>query len=326
MTTYYYTQNQLKTIRTNVENHCKAAQFNDVETTNVRRDVRFFGVDLFTVNGKLLNKLHYNSDSKMLNLSSKDKDMAYFIKTFNKGIISKDLNYIISDNSEFYLAFYRYNFIIILDRINNHSTNKRCFNMDGDLLTKVKDTLYSNGELNREGEEYKATFKDTVITHLERKSSISTGTTGTTGTTDKVQPKEFQKTTGISTTPKPEDPKPRNTISQSEDPKASTITTQNKDPKGSSSTQSISNTPKVPNSPIETIVPSEPNSAISTNNGSAQKVDTLKVDSEERDKDKENLLHPQFKLLHINRLYEWSGAKKFLKLLIKVLPHPYKIV
>jgi hypothetical protein len=174
--TSYYTQDKLREINTNVENLCKATQFTKVETTNVRRDVRFFGVDLFIVNGKPFNqllynsdskKLHYNSDSKKLHLSS--KYMAYFIEMFNKGITCNDPNYLLSGNSEFYLAFYRYYFIIILDKINNHSTNKRCFNMDGDLLTEVKDTLSTDGELKREGLEYKAIFKDTVITHLERK-------------------------------------------------------------------------------------------------------------------------------------------------------------
>ena len=172
--TSYYTRNKLKMINANVENHCKAAQFNNVETTNVRRDVRLFGVDLFTVDGELLNKLFFNLDSKRLQISSdnkyKGKYMVNFIKKFNRGIICNDLNYSLSENSEFYLSPYRNKFIIVLDKNNNNlSVNKRCFNMDGELLTKVKDTLTSNGELNREGEKYKAIYKDTVIIHLERK-------------------------------------------------------------------------------------------------------------------------------------------------------------
>lgn len=175
--TTYYTRDKLKMININIENHCKAAQFTNVETTNVKRDVRYFGVDLFTVDGKLLNQLHYNSDIKMLHFTpkgkSKGKYMEDFIKIFNIGITCNDSNYLLSENSEFYLTPFRYGFIIILDKINNLSTVKRCFNMDGKLLTKVKDTLNPNGELNREGLEYTAVYKDTDITKIERNNSKS---------------------------------------------------------------------------------------------------------------------------------------------------------
>lgn len=175
--TNYYTRDKLKMINTNVENHCKDAHFTNIETTNVRRDVRYFGVDLFTVDGKLFNQIHYNSDSKTLHFTpkgkSKGKYMDDFIKIFNKGIKCNDSNYLLSENSEFYLTPFRYGFIIILDKINDLSTVKRCFNLEGILLTKVKDTLSSNGELNREGLEYTAVYKDTVLTKLERNNSKS---------------------------------------------------------------------------------------------------------------------------------------------------------
>src|SRR5436853_7463564 len=112
----------------------------------------------------------YRLDNKMLNLLSKgiDKDMSNFIKKFNRGIIAENPDYILNDNSVFFIAIYRgRKFIIILDKISNIKINKRCFNIKGDLLTKVQDTLSSNGDLNREGEEYKAIYKDSVIIHLE---------------------------------------------------------------------------------------------------------------------------------------------------------------
>jgi len=226
-TNYYYTRDKLKLIYENVDKYCKDAQFTPVERFNVRRDVRYFGVDLFTVNGELFKKLDYNLDSKMLHHTSKDKTrvnyMADFIEKFNKGITCKDPNYLLSENSEFYLNSYRTNFIIILDKINDLTTNKRCFNMEGDLLTKVQDTLNTKGELNREGLEYTAVYKETIINKLERNSSISSSDkeqSQTTDSVDKIQHKDLQQTTPVGRSiTLPEDSKVSISKSQSEDHK-----------------------------------------------------------------------------------------------------------
>lgn len=179
MTRYYihYTtftgvrsRNKLKIL--NLNEMALKAKFSKIEITNVKRDFKVFGVNLLTIDGKPLNITRSNSDGVILNISPSIKTMDIFISVFNKGILSKHHDYLLNNN-EFYLIKYRGDdFIVILDKINNLVINKRCFNKYGEFLTKVQDTLLSNGELNRDGEGYKAIYKETVITHLERKIKI----------------------------------------------------------------------------------------------------------------------------------------------------------
>jgi len=178
-------QSQYELINLDVVN--SKVRFTSEELTKVKRDFRYFSADLSKVNGEAIKVVRSKLDSKILDISSndKDKDLSVFIKKFNRNIISNNPDYLLNDNSEFFLLNYRGGFIIILDKINNVIANKRCFNKKGVLLTKVQDTLSSNGELNREGEEYKAVFIDTVIIHLERKIINEVTNTPTRSTNDK---------------------------------------------------------------------------------------------------------------------------------------------
>src|SRR6185436_5483043 len=151
------------------------AKFSKDEIATVNRDFKVFGLLFNNETLSALNTKRSDLDGKILNISPKFKGMTVFIESFNEGVLSNNPDYLLDNNSEFHLIKYRgRNFIIILDKINNLVTNKRCFNMSGVLFTKVKDTLstegelHREGELNKEGEEYKAIFKDTILTHLER--------------------------------------------------------------------------------------------------------------------------------------------------------------
>src|SRR5581483_7736934 len=154
MSTYSTTATTRK-IKKNITN--LAVLKNKEDVSEVKRDFRFFGCDLFTINSKPLNtKL---SDGKISSIShmNENDDIAIFIKMFNKGNESNKVNYYLNNDSEFYLTdYYNKKFVIILDKINNLSSNKRCFNMNCVLFAKVQDTLNPNGELKRDGEKYTA--------------------------------------------------------------------------------------------------------------------------------------------------------------------------
>lgn len=294
----------------------RKVRFSSEELTNVKRDFRFFSSELSNVYGEVFNMKVSGLDNKMLNILSAgtDKEMLNFIKKFNRGIISENPNYILNDQSVFFIALYRERkFIVILDKINNLKTNKRCFNIKGDILTKVQDTLSSNGELIRDGEKYKAIYKDSVIIHLERKvlsevtniptKSISISTKSTNNNQE-LPDANVQREPSVSNLQREQ------SVSNvsSEESGQSVKTKPN--------AYSVKSEPNVSGAPTEQVGPRE--SSVSNTAENANKPEkTL-----EKGKDNENV--SKFKLFYINWLYE--GAKKLFKEIIKVLPRPYNIV
>ena len=82
--------NKLRKQRSNLNVMLKKEGFSKDEITNVKRDFRFFGSGLLTINGKPLNVSRSEHDGKILRVSHNvdDSDIAIFVKRFNKGIES----------------------------------------------------------------------------------------------------------------------------------------------------------------------------------------------------------------------------------------------
>lgn len=158
---------------TNLSEVLTKAGLSKNEITVVKRDFKLFGIDLltFTSECRPLKLIRSKHNSEMLKFSHnalyKIINLLTFLDIFNEGIKENKVDYFFTDYSEFYLSEYLgRNFIIILDKIDNLTVNKRCFNMNGDLLTKVQDSLTSNGILNREGVNYTIKYRDNDIIHF----------------------------------------------------------------------------------------------------------------------------------------------------------------
>lgn len=152
--------------------------FSSVEIRNINRELNFFGVNLLYINGLSLNielkdgLINISQESLQSLNTQQENDVLNFIKVFNKGIKSNNPNYLLN-NTKFYLLNYRNkNLILTLDQIDDLRVNKKCFDLDGNLIVKVKDTLKSNGELSREDENSILIYKGTDIIFAEKKQKI----------------------------------------------------------------------------------------------------------------------------------------------------------
>jgi len=142
----------------------------DFDVTGFKRELDLFGNNLFNIKGAPLNAKIINGKLVISNTFDLE-NLDMFLDRFNENIT--DINYRINELSEFFLV-YRNNraYIIILDRLSLNIVEKRSFNFYGNFLSKIKDTINSEGELIREDRNTTIVLKNDTIISLERKISF----------------------------------------------------------------------------------------------------------------------------------------------------------
>lgn len=106
----------------------------------VSRDFKLFGDVWAPIKGHIL-KVSVFGDGDF-NILDPLFDSIIFIEKFNKEIKRKNNSYTYNEFSKFYLVDFeaRY-YVIVYDVIDSNTSTKRCFNINGSLITQVKDIL-----------------------------------------------------------------------------------------------------------------------------------------------------------------------------------------
>lgn len=157
----------------NIDRKLKISELNLVKQkhpnanlTNINKDLTVFGNIFGAVNGSPLNAKMVDGKLNISNTYDIE-DLDKFLEEYNNNMtINKTGDYLVNDSSRFYLVSRSNRSFIITVNISDDGNivYKRCFNIYGDLVSKIKESLNNDGTFSRDNRNSTTIYKgDTII-------------------------------------------------------------------------------------------------------------------------------------------------------------------
>ena len=171
----------------------------NLDVTNINKDLDFYGNNFKDVRGSPINATIVDNKLQISNTYSID-NLDRFLEEYNKKMtIEKISDYQVKDSTKFYLVYRNKRPFIISVNITEEGkmVNKICFNIHGDIISKVKDILNTDGSFTRKSRNSSVVYKNNSITSLTR--DINFNSIKSEYESTKTNPKDWLPNTNIGT-------------------------------------------------------------------------------------------------------------------------------
>lgn len=146
------------------------SEHKNLDVANINKDLDFYGEKFKDVIGSPLNATIVDNKLQISNTFAID-NLDRFLDEYNKKMtIEKIYDYLVKDSTKFYLVNRNKRSFIISVNISEDGKmiDKKCFNIHGDIISKVKDILNTDGSFTRKSRNSSVVYTNNSITSLTR--------------------------------------------------------------------------------------------------------------------------------------------------------------